>query len=136
MDSDTTTVLRQSPRNSRIISETRIEEITASRITLVTAARTNTDWSKSSLQLHALGRRRLDLGQQVAGGIDHRQGGGVGMLEDGQIGGALAVDMHDIGLDGDRNPARWPTSPSSTGTPFTTPMGMLREFLHRRRGWN
>ena len=55
MESDTTTVLRQSPRNSRIISETRTEEITASRITLVTAARTNTDWSKSSLNSMPLG---------------------------------------------------------------------------------
>ena len=43
IDSDTTTVLRQSPRKSRIISETRMDEITASRITLVTAARTKID---------------------------------------------------------------------------------------------
>ena len=41
-------VLRQLPRNSRIISETRIDEIIASRTTFSTAARTNTDWSKSS----------------------------------------------------------------------------------------
>ena len=55
MESETITVLRQSPRNSRIISETRIEEMIASRTTLVTAARTNTDWSKSSLSSMPLG---------------------------------------------------------------------------------
>ena len=43
----TTTVLRQLPRNTRIISDTRIEERTASLTTFSTAARTNTDWSKS-----------------------------------------------------------------------------------------
>ena len=48
MEIDTITVLRQLPRNSRIISETRIDEITASCTTLLIAERTNTDWSKSS----------------------------------------------------------------------------------------
>ncbi len=48
MDADTITVLRQLPRNTRISTETRIEEMMASRITFCTAARTNTDWSKSS----------------------------------------------------------------------------------------
>ena len=45
---ETITVLRQLPRNTRISTETRIDEMIASRITFCTAARTNTDWSKSS----------------------------------------------------------------------------------------
>jgi len=36
----------------------------------------------------------------AAGGVHHGQGRGIGMLENGEIGGALAIDMHDIGLDG------------------------------------
>ena len=55
IETDTITVERQSPRNKRIISDTRIEEMIASRTTLVTAARTNTDWSKSSLSSMPLG---------------------------------------------------------------------------------
>ncbi len=39
----TTITLRQLPRNAKIINETRIEESTASRTTLMIAARTNTD---------------------------------------------------------------------------------------------
>src|SRR3981081_3597847 len=40
-------VLRQLPRNSRIISAVRAAAITVSRITPVTAERTKTDWSES-----------------------------------------------------------------------------------------
>ena len=47
IDSETITVLRQLPRNTRIISETRIDEMIASWTTFSTAPRTNTDWSKS-----------------------------------------------------------------------------------------
>jgi hypothetical protein len=50
IEADTMTVLRQLPRNTRISTDTRIEEMIASRITFCTAARTNTDWSKSSLR--------------------------------------------------------------------------------------
>ena len=53
--SDTITVLRQLPRNTRISSETRIDEMIASRITFCTAARTNTDWSKSSFSSSPFG---------------------------------------------------------------------------------
>ncbi len=49
MDATTMTMLRTEPRKTRIISETRIELISASRSTFAMAARTNTDWSKSSL---------------------------------------------------------------------------------------
>ena len=43
MDTETITVFRQLPRNSRIISDTRIEEMIASRTTFSMAALTNTD---------------------------------------------------------------------------------------------
>ncbi len=43
IDTETMTVLRQLPRNTRIIKETRIEDRIASWITFSTAARTNTD---------------------------------------------------------------------------------------------
>ena len=39
----------------RISAETRIDEMIASRITFCTAARTNTDWSKSSFSSSPLG---------------------------------------------------------------------------------
>ena len=43
----TSTAPRQLPRKKRIISDTRIEARIASWSTFWTAARTNTDWSKS-----------------------------------------------------------------------------------------
>ena len=52
---DTITVLRQLPRNTRISTETRTEEMIASRITFSTAARTKTDWSKSSFSSSPFG---------------------------------------------------------------------------------
>ena len=45
----TTMVLRQLPRNSRIIRLTSSEASTASKATFLIAARTNCDWSKSRL---------------------------------------------------------------------------------------
>jgi len=48
-------VFRQLPRKIRIISETRIEERIASCTTFSTAARTNTDWSKSILSSSPFG---------------------------------------------------------------------------------
>ena len=55
MDADTITVFRQLPRNTRISTDTRIEEMIASRTTFSTAARTNTDWSKSSFSSSPFG---------------------------------------------------------------------------------
>ena len=49
MDTLTITIPRQLPRKIRIMSETRIEDSTASWTTFLIAARTNTAWSKSSL---------------------------------------------------------------------------------------
>ena len=55
IDAETITVLRQLPRNTRISTETRIDEMIASRITFTTAPRTNTDWSKSSFRSSPFG---------------------------------------------------------------------------------
>ncbi len=52
---ETMTVFRQLPRNTRISTETRIDEMIASWTTFSTAARTNTDWSKSSFSSSPFG---------------------------------------------------------------------------------
>ena len=58
----TSTAPRQLPRKKRIIKETRIEAITASCSTLVTAARTKSDWSKSSFSSIPSGAAALMMG--------------------------------------------------------------------------
>ena len=55
IEAETITVLRQLPRKTRISTETRIDEMIASRITFCTAARTNIDWSKSSFRSSPFG---------------------------------------------------------------------------------
>ncbi len=98
---ETMTVLRQLPRNTRISMETRIEEMIASRITFCTAARTNTDWSKSSFSSSPAGAAAWISGSAARVDIDHGEGGRVGVLQDRQIDRALAVDVHDVGLGGE-----------------------------------
>ena len=51
----TTIMERQLPRKNRIIRETSSEASSASRTTPCTAARTNTDWSKSSFSSSPVG---------------------------------------------------------------------------------
>ena len=58
----TSTAPRQLPRKNRIISDTRTDAITASWSTLVTAARTKTDWSKSSFSSIASGAAAFTVG--------------------------------------------------------------------------
>ena len=101
IDVETITVFRQLPRNIRISTETRIEEMTASRITFSTAARTNTDWSKSSLSSRPAGAAAWISGMRRAGGVHHGQGGCIGMLQDGEVDRPLAVHVHDVGLRGE-----------------------------------
>ncbi len=62
IDRATIVVLRQLPRNRRIISDTRIDEITASRTTFAIAERTKTDWSKSSDKSTPFGAEALISG--------------------------------------------------------------------------
>ncbi len=101
IDVETITVLRQLPRNTRISTETRIEEMIASRITFCTAARTNTDWSKSSFSSSPAGAAAWISGSAVARGVHHGERGGIGVLQDREIDRALAVDVHDVGLRGE-----------------------------------
>ena len=58
----TSTAPRQLPRKKRIISETRIDAITASCSTFLIAARTNTDWSKSIFSSIPSGAAALMIG--------------------------------------------------------------------------
>ena len=53
-------VLRQLPRNSRIMSPVRAAAMTASRTTPEIAARTNTDWSPTRSMLNPAGSEALD----------------------------------------------------------------------------
>ena len=52
------------------------------------------------LQFEALRRGFLQLRQQIAHGIDHRERGGVRVLENRHIAGALTIDAGDVGLGG------------------------------------
>ncbi len=58
-------VLRQEPRNSRIISPVSAAAITPSLITPVMAARMNTDWSKSGVELSSLGIVSVSPGSRL-----------------------------------------------------------------------
>ena len=65
IEMQTITVLRQLPRNSRIIMPVSIAAITPSRTTPLMAARTNSDWSKSCLTSRAVGKPARILGSRA-----------------------------------------------------------------------
>ena len=92
-------VLRQLPRNSRIIRPVRAAAIAASRITPEIAARTKIDWSLSGCDLQVLRHG----GAHAAAGfaliaVDDVERRGVAGLQHGHQHRALAVDARDIGL--------------------------------------
>ena len=95
---ETITVFRQLPRNTRISTETRIDEMIASWITFSHRGAHEHRLVEIELQFEPGGRGRLDLRQRVARRIDHRERRGVGVLEDREVDRALAVDVHDVGL--------------------------------------
>ena len=66
IDVTTISVLRQDPRNSRIISPVRQAAIAPSRSTPVMAARTKTLWSNRKSTLRLLRQARLNLGHELA----------------------------------------------------------------------
>ena len=120
----TTSVLRQLPRNTRTISETRRVAMTASRTTLAIAARTNTDWSKPTFSWSPGGACAMTPGSRPRTAST-----------------TVVVDASEC-LRMARNVERWPftrtmlvwgakpkwtlpTSPTSTGAPFTTLIGSL-----------
>ena len=59
-------VLRQLPRNSRIMMAVRQAAMMASRTTPLTAARTNMDWSDNGFDLQFGRKRGGDLRQHIA----------------------------------------------------------------------
>ena len=92
-------VLRQLPRNSRIMSPVRAAAITASRTTPPIAARTKIDWSPTSVDLEAL--RQLRRGSAAGARLmllDDVERRGAAGLEHAHQHGALAVEAHDVGL--------------------------------------
>lgn len=58
-------VLRQLPRNSRIIAAVRHAAISASRITPSMAAFTNSDWSNSGVILRSCGNAAAAVGRSL-----------------------------------------------------------------------
>ena len=96
----TTTTLRQLPRNARIISETRIEDKHGFAHDSHDRSAHEHGLIEVDLQVHPLRRGSLDNRQRVARRLHHGQSRRVGVLEDGEIGRALAVDVHDAALFG------------------------------------
>ena len=91
-------VLRQLPRNSRIISAVRQAAMTASRTTPATAALTKIDWSASGLIRSCGGSVCCTRGSMRADAVDHADRGRVAGLQDADQHAALAVLPHDVGL--------------------------------------
>ena len=100
IETATTSVLRQLPTKARTMSATSVAAIAASRRTPEIAPRTNLDWSNASLSSTPFGAMACRVGQQVARRVDDRQGGRVLLLEDGEVGRALAVDAGHVRLRG------------------------------------
>ncbi len=135
MEVETISVFRQLPRNNRIINETRMDEITASRTTLVDRGTHEHRLVEIELDLQPVRGRRLDLRQHGPGCIHHRQRRGIGMLQDGQIDGTLAIDMHDVVLHREtvghvRHIA------DADGHSVEHSERNRVEPVHHRRGWN
>ena len=92
-------VLRQLPRNSRIMTAVRHAAIIASRITPFTASRTNTDWSASGSILQRRRQRAAEMrGSSFAHLLHDVQRGDRSHLHHRQQRAALAVAPHDVGL--------------------------------------
>ncbi len=91
-------VLRQLPRNSRIMAAVRQAAMIASRMTPLTAARTKMDWSAIGSIFSSFGRRSGDGGQRFAHLLHDLQSGSLAGLHDGHQDAALAVAQHDVGL--------------------------------------
>ena len=92
-------VLRQLPKNSRIIRAVSAAAITASRMTPETAARTKIALILQGLILRLRGNGQGDAGQQPANAFHHTQGGCVPGLEHDDQHAAVAVLARDVGLE-------------------------------------
>ena len=100
IEAQATSTLRQLPRKIRIMSETRSAAVRPSVTTLLTAARTNTDWSKSTLRSRPCGAVARMSGKQRARRFHDGDGGRVGLFQDRHVRGAATIHAHDVGLVG------------------------------------
>ena len=82
IDRQTMSVLRQLPRNSRIIIAVRKAAISASRTTPDTDARTNSRLIEELRDAETGGKCGGNLGQQLLHSIHHRERGGASVPQD------------------------------------------------------
>ena len=102
IDSSTETVPRTEPRKIRIITAVSTRPMPPSRKTLATAVFTYCDWSNTTFATSELGNVEQFL-DALADAVDDLDGVAVAaLLEDGKIDRLLAVDAHDVVLDGGR----------------------------------
>ena len=92
----TTSVERQEPRKTRIISAVRPAAIAPSRSTPLTELVTNTDWSNSSLMLSPCGAAARIVCKALLHAVDDGQGRGIAVLDDAEQDRAAAVLAHDV----------------------------------------
>jgi len=97
IDVMTIRVLRQDPRNSRIMSAVRQPAIAPSRTTPVMVARTKTLWSKRKSTLR-LGGRPARIWHQLPRLIHNRQGRVAAVAQDGQQDGVAPVASDEVRL--------------------------------------
>ena len=91
-------VLRQLPRNSRIMSAVRAAAMTASRTTPPIAARTKIDWSPTRSMLNPSGSCPRILGRRCLMLLDDVERRGAAGLEHAHQHATVAVAAHDVGL--------------------------------------
>ncbi len=84
------------------------------------------------LELEVLRGSKLHRGDQLAHGVDHRDGGRAGLAQDGQVGGALAVHADDVLLHRE-SVVRVGDVPDVDRRPVDDPQGDLVELLGQRR---
>ena len=91
-------VLRQLPRNSKIIKPVRIAAIAPSRTTPAIDAFTNMDWSESSRASSFSGRSARMSGSLLLHVGDDFQRGGISGFQDGLQHGSSTVHSNDVRL--------------------------------------
>ena len=94
----TISVLRQEPRNSRIMSAVRQPAIAPSWTTPVTAARTKTLWSNKKSTLRLDGRPARIVGISLRTCVHDRKGRGAAVAQDRQQGRVAPISPHQICL--------------------------------------
>ena len=108
IETATISVLRHEPRKSRIIRAVSPAAMAPSLSTPSTAARTNTDWSKSSSIFSSGGSCAWMPGRAARTRLTTLRRGGALALEDGHQHGPAAVAADDVGLHRVAHPRRGP----------------------------